>query len=171
MSWTSSWHRWEDGFERLSSPARDYRSFLSSGGCAFFCFGPDLDDPENGTANHRLSDTLCDFIVFLQPLHTFIRESLALFIKHAVICGWWMCGSFHVTAGTGCQVNPNTGVGILFVDLPFWSVVTFDETHRNRWTWNQMTDRVGFGSIVLPLGKLRNVSIWRERGARERVSS
>lgn len=59
-----------------------------------------------------------------------MRESLALFIKHPVICGWWMYGSFHVTAGTGYQVNPNTGVGILFVDLPFWSVVTFDETHR-----------------------------------------
>lgn len=80
-------------------------------------------------------------------------------------------GGFRVIAAAGCQVSPNTGekvVGILSVDLPFWSVVTFDETHRKSLNL-EPNDRVGFGSIVLPLGKLWDISIWRERGAREGV--
>ena len=48
----------------------------------------------------------------------------------------WICVStrgFRVIAAAGCQVNPNTEekvVGILSVDLPFWSIVTFAETYR-----------------------------------------
>ena len=62
----------------------------------------------------------------------------------------WIClstGGFRVIAAAGCQVNPNTGekvVGILSVDLPFWSVVTFDETHRKSLNL-EPNDRVGFG--------------------------